>query len=611
MNHTVFLSRMRYRQFHKIDGRHPWRAVSQDAYVDYPVRTRHGGRVFYFNFDLAKEMGLIERHHTHCLNPALSRAILDTFSLVIINEYDVEHGLRFPEADIRAHKYMATRYLQCQHPSRRGTTSGDGRSIWNGCIKHGRVTWDISSCGTGATRLSPATAIFHKFFKTGDDSDSYSCGQADLLDSVAAALMSDIFHKNGISTERTLAIIAFDDGTAIIVRASKNLLRPAHLFRMLKQNRLEDLKAAVDYYIDRQTANGAWKRCPVGKGKYAQFLRYVTESFARAAAVFEAEYVFCWLDWDGDNVLMDGAVLDYGSVRQFGLFHHEYRFDDVERMSTTITEQKNKAKYTVQTFAQIVDYLVTGKKKNIRDFSGHAMMREFETIFATTKDALIIDKLGFDEKQKRLIVGQPSLRSAVRRLRAILHYFERVQSKSGIYELEDGITADALFCVRDILRELPAHLLQNEFDMDARQFIEVIKSDYVTEKDVLLTGDRRAKIREFQHLYRRLYEGVAKRSGKSPRTVLKGMTERSALINRYERVTGDAILHAGKRLVNVSAHMRQQDVQAMFERFVAEQVLRPEHFKTMARRERRRSGKRASRVLRAMLKDVRDMRSGL
>ena len=78
----------------------------------------------------------------------------------------------------------------------------------------------------------------------------------------------------------------------------------------------------------------------------------VAIDFARAAATFEHEYIFCWLDWDGDNCLTNGGILDYGSVRQFGLFHREYRFDDGPRWSTSIVEQRNKARYIVQTFAQ-------------------------------------------------------------------------------------------------------------------------------------------------------------------------------------------------------------------------------------------------------------------
>ena len=602
---------MQYRQFYKIDGRHPWREVSPDAYVDYSARTRRGGKVFYFNFELAKDMGLIGKRHPHRLNAALSKAILDAFSLVIINDYDVEHGLEFPKRDIRAHKYMATRYLQCQHPSKKGLTSGDGRSMWNGFFKSSNGIWDITSCGTGATRLSPATAISNKFYQTGDDRNSYACGQADLVDGVCAALMSDIFHKNGVATERTLAILAFEDGTAINVRAHKNLLRPAHLFRMLKQSRLPELKAAVDYHIDRQVANGEWSRPAKGENRYRLFLKYITEDFARAAAVFESEYIFCWLDWDGDNVLMNGSVLDYGSVRQFGLYHHEYRYDDVERMSTTITEQKNKARYIVQTFAQIVDYIVTGNKRPIRCFTKHPALVTFNEIFETAKDTILIEKLGYCDKQRDIILSHKNLRRELRKLRTILHMFERVQSKSGVYKIDDGITADAIFCVRDILRELPAHYLCHDEDMTPQQFITIMKSEYATESDALLTPARKAKIREFQRLYRRLVAAVGSQGKQSPHAVLKGMLERAALINRYARVTGDAVLYAGERLVKSAKHMDTRAVHAMFQQFVEQQVLQPEYFHTNSSRRSVLRNPKARHILRAMLQDVRNLRSGL
>jgi hypothetical protein len=601
---------MQYRRFHEIDGRHPWRNAVADAHVDYAARTRHGGRVFYFNFELAKEMGLIGKRHPHRLNAALSKAILDTFSLVIINEYDIEHGPQAPAGDLRPHKYMATRYLQSQHPSKKGLTSGDGRSIWNGCLNGGRGTWDISSCGTGATRLSPATAIFHEYYKTGDDSESYACGQADLGDGVCAALMSDIFHKNGIATERTLAIIAFADGTSINVRAHKNLLRPAHLFRLLKQSRLQDLKAAVDYYIARQKANGEWPRAAAGENKYRTFLARVTRDFARAAAVFDSEYIFCWLDWDGDNVLMDGAILDYGSVRQFGLYHHEYRYDDIERMSTTITEQKNKARYIVQSFIQIVDYIISGEKKGIRRFAAHPVLRAFDEIFEAAKDEIFVGKLGYTDGQRDLILNHPASRRNARRLRHILRLFERVQSRKGIYRIEDGITADALFCVRDILRELPRHYLREDAHMDAGRFIEIMKSEYAAPEDVLLTAARRRKIGEFQRLYLRLLAAVAAREARTRRAVLADMAERSALINRYERVTGDAVVYVGERLVKGAAHMDARTVHEIFQQFVTHQVLRPQYFTHRGPGAAVR-GKRARRLLHAMLRDVRDHRAGL
>ena len=104
-----------YKNFLKINGDHPWREVSPKGYVNYPVRYRKGGRVLYFNFSLAREMGLIARSHTAVMNPELERVILQTFSLRIINEYDRLHKARLPRNNIKDRPYMATRYLQLQH----------------------------------------------------------------------------------------------------------------------------------------------------------------------------------------------------------------------------------------------------------------------------------------------------------------------------------------------------------------------------------------------------------------------------------------------------------------------------------------------------------------
>ena len=81
-----------YEKFKEVDGTHPWRNVSPDGYVDYRARYRPQGRVVYFNFPLAKEMGLIPADHPSQINKQLEQIILDTFSLVIINEYDLEQG---------------------------------------------------------------------------------------------------------------------------------------------------------------------------------------------------------------------------------------------------------------------------------------------------------------------------------------------------------------------------------------------------------------------------------------------------------------------------------------------------------------------------------------
>ena len=56
-------------------------------------------------------------------------------------------------------------------------------------------------------------------------------------------------------------------------------------------------------------------------------------------------------------MLIDAGIIDYGSIRQFGLRHDEYRYDDVERFSTNLNEQNRKLGFIIQTFAQLVDFL--------------------------------------------------------------------------------------------------------------------------------------------------------------------------------------------------------------------------------------------------------------
>ncbi|MBI3802465.1 MAG: YdiU family protein [Nitrospirae bacterium] len=598
-------------RFAQINGKHPFRTAVPDGFVDYAVRIRRGGKLFYFNFDLAEEIGLIPKGHRHRMTPILRRAILDTFSLQIINEYDLTHGVKIPKKDLRPHRYMATRYLQMQHPGKKGHTSGDGRSIWNGSFKGPRGRWDLTSCGAGVTCLSPATANEKRYFKTGDKHASYGSGRLDLQDGVCAALMSDIFHRNGIRTERTLAVIAYDDKTCITVRAAKNLLRPAHFFMPLKQGDYRGLKGAIDYYIARQVENKEWPSIRDPKKKYREMLKRTTVAFAKTAAQFEGEYIFCWMEWDGDNILADAGIIDYGSVRQFGLFHHEYRYDDVDRLSTTITEQKNKAKYLVQTFAQLADFLISGRKKNLRAFRNHPSMRHFEQIFAQTKDAAVLYRIGFDKRTQALLLKQPGDRKKVREFRETLRYFEKAKARRGRHAVADGFNWDAIFCARDILRELPIRYLSGIDRLPPREFIEILRSEYASSSDVRLSRSRREKIARFQSIYRRLVHRAADLTGRTAEELLREIRDRSAQINRYSRVTGDAILLVGERLIREWQVRSTDALHQMVKEFIDAQILRPDSPSAPAASRPPKKRGKAGRVLHSLLETVKKYREGL
>ncbi|WP_034719458.1 hypothetical protein [Bacteriovorax sp. DB6_IX] len=63
----------KYNKFHQIDGRHPLQQECPDAFISYKARKRKGGKVAFFNFDLAKEMGLIPKSHPHEMNEELEQ----------------------------------------------------------------------------------------------------------------------------------------------------------------------------------------------------------------------------------------------------------------------------------------------------------------------------------------------------------------------------------------------------------------------------------------------------------------------------------------------------------------------------------------------------------
>jgi hypothetical protein len=564
-----------YESFEKLDGSHPWRKVSPDGYVDYRARIREGGRVLYFNFDLAREMKLVPANHAPRVTAALEKIILETFCLQIINEYDIAAGEKIAAASMKRGMYMATRYLQAQHKDKRGLTSGDGRAIWIGSVKAGRVTYDVSARGTGATCLSPGAQLADGPIKTGDDSWGYSCGTADIEELFGTVLMSEIFHRNGFPTERTLAVIGFDDGTAIGVRAGTNLLRPAHVFRFLKQGKHAETKAALDYFIDRQVSNGDWTLpafCS-DRERYRRALTQIARSYGRLAAVCEEEYIFNWLAWDGDNVLASGAILDYGSIRQFAAKHSKYRYDDTDRFSSTLIEQKFWAREMVKVFAQAFDFAITGEKTNLRQFRDDASLEQFDAFFEREREFRTLWKIGFTPAQIERLRQRG--RSEIGDLRRALTFFEDLKVARGPEKLPDGITHKPIFLIRHLLRELPK-FYADECDftpgqfMEPRRFCEIMAASYASQRDLRLTDARVAHAKNFQQCYQRLAAAAGAYD-----EVLASLRERASVINYEHRITGNGVLDAVEKLIAMKEQLKRGDLQAAVDRFITSQILIP------------------------------------
>jgi uncharacterized protein YdiU (UPF0061 family) len=605
-NPTDEVGKRSYTNLGHLNGSHPFKDQVPGGRVEYKARYRKGGKVAFFNFDLAKEMGLIAKSHPHQLNPELEKELLETFSLTIINEYDIINKIKFSEEDIYPNTFMATRYLQLQHPDKMGRTSGDGRTIWNGSVRHNGVTWDVSSCGTGGTKLSPACNINKKFYQTGDPSISYGCGLSEVAEGLETLFFSEVLGKNGFKTERVLAILEYDKGIGINVRANPNLIRPSHFFGHLKQGNLDTLKQVADYYISRQVENKCWEHTTFKneKDKYAYLALQTARAFAEMSAKFEDEYIFCWLDWDGDNILMDGGIIDYGSIRQFGLFHAEYRYDDVQRFSTTILEQRQKARYMVQCFIQIADFLTTKKKKSLSHFKKHSLMQYFDKHYIDCKNRNLLNRIGF--KKNHIDYLLKNHLTKVTKFRKVFSYFERSKSKRGMYKVPDGITRDAIFCMRDILRELPQLYLARGANLNHQDFLEIIKSSYARKSDLKLTEIRRKQINRFQGTYISLLNALEKDQGLTRSQQLLELTMRSSVINKYDRVTGDSITYIVQKVKKLRPKLTADDLYDLTQQFTIYQNLDPDQ-KTVSTK----TPERHKNIMQNFYSIVRECREGI
>jgi uncharacterized protein YdiU (UPF0061 family) len=563
----------RYARIRSIDGRHPLQTAVPSAVVPYPARRRRDSKIAFFNFELAREIGLIPSSHPDLLDARLTRALLETFSLVIVNEWDQSHDNEPSARDRLDHEYMATRYLQLQHPDRRGLNSGDGRSIWNGLVRGSSGSWDVSSCGTGVTRLCPATSALGRFFKTGNVITDYGCGTANIEEGIGAALMSEAFAQNGVRTERVLAVLSLPSGQSINVRVAPNLLRPSHFFGLLRRRSDDDLRRCVLYYAGREIQDGRWPAIASERGRIRYLAERVAIDFAKVTAAFEHDYIFCWLDWDGDNILCDGSIIDYGSVRQFGLYHHSYRFADSDRMSTSIPEQKRKAREIVRRFAQIRDLLLNGEAPPLRTLSKDPVIERFDREFDAEKRRLLLNQIGFAPSDvKAICAASPA---CLDKFFALHGRLERRKSSRGRHPVPDGLSWNAIYCMRDVLRELPERLLDFSATGDRRLapdvFYGLALSNYASRKDRKQSAYRRRIANDYQMAYLELFQWVAKRRRTSLRSVLRGVAPVAAARNPYARMTGDGLTHATRRLTKNRGRLAPEETYRLIRAFAESQ----------------------------------------
>lgn len=603
-------SSINYDGLDQLDGKHSWMDQVPEGSISYKVRTLTGGKVTYFNFNLAKEMGLIPKDHPHKLYKKLEEKLLETFNLRIINEYDIENNKRFKKETIKDNEFMATRYLQLQHKNKQGKTSGDGRGIWNGTVSYKGEVWDVSSRGTGVTKLAPGAVEADKNLESGNFEYGYGCGLAEIDELYSSAIMSESFHLNGINTERVLVIIDNGKQLGVGVRAGKNLFRPAHIFNFLKQSDYESLNTAVDYLIDRQFKNKEWDFDNSHKNKYKKLLDQITFSFAQFASRLERDYIFAWLDWDGDNVLLNAGIIDYGSIRQLGIRHDNYRYDDTDRYSTNLNEQKSKAKLIVQVFIQLLDYLETKDKKPLKDFKDHPKLKNFDNFFQYSLLDRFLFQMGYNEEQSKYLLLKH--RGVVQSLYDSFVWFEGQKTEQQISETDDGVNRPAKYNLRSALREMTKIININKHEIEPTffspsEFLQIVTLENHQPDESYLTNEFVEELDKLQKKYVHCFQKASGVKIKQKLSVAKReLKKRAGIINKKERLTGNALIFIVVEMLKKQRTLGKDNLQIIIDDLIASQITDPNFVKYSRKYQSKSNNKASSSFLKSLFSIVED-----
>jgi hypothetical protein len=202
----------------------------------------------------------------------------------------------------------------------------------------------------------------------------------------------------------------------------------------------------------------------------------------------------------------------------------------------------------------------------------------------------------------------------VTKFEAAYRWWERKTKQKKHYRVADGITKDALYSMRDILRELPRHLSASWTQMPTKAFMATIASTYCGPSDARPTMLRGIWAGKFQAAYMELVIACAKQQNVRRETVIARIATRSEVTNRQERVTGDAICSIGDKIIRSRKQLERRQLFHVIKSFIDDQTLVPDAKAKNASKSttphRIQTGKTET-VLKALGKVVREMRHGI
>ena len=100
--------------------------------------------------------------------------------------------------------------------------------------------------------------------------------------------------------------------------------------------------------------------------------------------------------------------------------------------------------------------------------------------------------------------------------------------------------------------------------MNETEFYKTILSSFAKQRDTRMRSKHRDHIQNFQKLYKQLIQAAS--GSQKPAQILRGLSERAKMLNREDRVTGNALIQIVFEIINqVKKGMSYSQVQALID----------------------------------------------
>jgi hypothetical protein len=156
-------------------------------------------------------------------------------------------------------------------------------------------------------------------------------------------------------------------------------------------------------------------------------------------------------------------------------------------------------------------------------------------------------------------------------------FFERKERGKGLKRVPDGVNDPAIFCTRTLLRKLPARLLLDDRELGSREFLALMQTPFLTQKEINKDSAYKSPVHRFQSLYLGLLRQAHK--GKTLRRAVLETAMRASQHNRTGYATGDAIIYVVDTLLAKRRQLSRNEFVRLVDAFIHHQQGVPYRYK--------------------------------